>query len=56
VTPAPLHAGIAGDLFLIVVRRQIWTINEVVRVSGPFDEFIRRESRATPRGVLGGAH
>jgi NHL repeat len=49
VTPETRRAGIAGDLFLIVVRRQIWSINEVVRVSGPFDEFIRRESQATPR-------
>jgi hypothetical protein len=44
VTPETRRAGIAGDLFLIVVRRQAWTINEVIRVSGPFDDFVRRES------------
>jgi hypothetical protein len=44
VTPETRRAGIAGDLFLIVVRRQMWTINEVVRVSGPFEEHVRRES------------
>jgi sugar lactone lactonase YvrE len=44
VTPETRRAGIAGNLFLIVVRRQIWTINEVIRITGPFDDFVRREA------------
>jgi hypothetical protein len=48
VTPETRRAGIAGDLFLVVVRRQMWTINEVVRVSGPFDEHVRREAGTLP--------
>ncbi len=48
ITPETRRAGIAGDLFLIAVQRQVWMINEVIRVSGPFDEFLRRERRATP--------
>lgn len=44
VTPETRRAGIAGDLFLIVVSRQRWTLNEVVRVSGPFDEFVRQQA------------
>lgn len=31
-TPETRRAGIAGDLFVIVVRRQIWPVNEVLRI------------------------
>jgi sugar lactone lactonase YvrE len=49
VTPETRRAGIAGDLFLIVVSRSMWLLNEVIRVSGPFDEWVRQEaSRPTP--------
>jgi DNA-binding beta-propeller fold protein YncE len=49
VTPETRKAGIAGDLFLVLVSRSMWLINEVIRVSGPFDEWVRQESsRATP--------
>jgi sugar lactone lactonase YvrE len=49
VTPETRRAGIAGDLFLILVSRSMWLLNEVVRVSGPFDDWIRQEaSRSTP--------
>src|SRR5262249_25640546 len=43
VTPETRRAGIAGDLFVIVIPRQVWAINEVIRISGPFDEFVRRQ-------------
>jgi hypothetical protein len=46
VTPATRRAGFAGDLFVVVIRRGTWPVNEVVRVSGPFDDLIRR--RAEP--------
>jgi sugar lactone lactonase YvrE len=44
VTPETRRAGIAGDLFLVVVSRSMWMINEVVRISGPFDEWARLEA------------
>ena len=40
-TEAARRAGIAGDLFVIVIRRGTFTLNEIVRVSGPFDTFVR---------------
>ena len=49
VTPETRRAGIAGDLLLVLVSRSMWLFNEVVRVSGPFDEWVRREaSRPAP--------
>jgi sugar lactone lactonase YvrE len=49
VTPETRKAGIAGDLFIVLVSRSMWLINEVVRVSGPFDEWVRQEtSRPAP--------
>jgi sugar lactone lactonase YvrE len=49
VTPETRRAGIAGSLFVVVVSRSLWLINEVVRVSGPFDEWVRQEtSRPAP--------
>jgi hypothetical protein len=41
VTEATRRAGIAGHLFVVVTRRGAWSLNEVVRVSGPFDELVR---------------
>jgi hypothetical protein len=38
VTPATQRAGIAGDLFVITIRRGAWPLNEVVRISGPFEK------------------
>src|SRR5262249_48946899 len=35
VTPETRQAGIAGDLFVVAVARQVWSINEIIRVSGP---------------------
>lgn len=42
VTPETRRAGIAGDMVVVVVRRSAWPLNEVVRISGPFDERLRR--------------
>ncbi len=44
VTPETRRAGIAGDLFVIAIPRQVWAINEVIRISGPFDEFVRQQA------------
>jgi hypothetical protein len=41
VTEATRRAGIAGDLFVVLIRRGTWSLNDVVRVSGPFDELVR---------------
>jgi hypothetical protein len=42
VTPATRRAGLAGDLLVILSRRRAWMLNEVWRVSGPFEEFVRQ--------------
>ena len=39
VTPETRRAGIAGDLFVVALRRGVFRLNEVIRVSGPFDEL-----------------
>jgi NHL repeat len=41
-TPLTRRAGLAGDLFAVIIRRGTWPVNEVVRISGPFDELRRR--------------
>lgn len=43
-TPATRAAGIAGDLFIITIQRGAWPVNEVVRISGPFDELVRQRA------------
>jgi hypothetical protein len=40
-TPATRKAGFAGDLFVVVISRGAWPVNEVVRISGGFDDFAR---------------
>jgi hypothetical protein len=47
-TAATRRAGVAGDLFLVLIRRGAWPVNDVIRISGPFDELIRRRQVATP--------
>jgi len=39
VTPETRRAGIAGDLFVVAIRRGVSRLNEVVRITGPFDEL-----------------
>ncbi len=41
VTEATRRAGIAGDLFIVLIRRGTWSLNDIVRISGPFDEMVR---------------
>jgi hypothetical protein len=48
VTPETVRAGIAGSLFLVAIRRGAWPVNEVVRISGPFEQFLK-QSPAPPR-------
>ena len=44
VTPETRRAGIAGDLFVIALRRGVFRLNEVIRVSGPFDDLPKSSS------------
>lgn len=39
VTPETRRAGVAGDLFVVTIKAGAWPVNEVVRISGPFDDF-----------------
>jgi hypothetical protein len=48
VTPETRRLGIAGHLFVIVVSQRVWAVNEVVRVWGPFDEFVRQHLKGGP--------
>jgi len=41
VTGETRRAGIAGDLFVVTITRGAWPVNEVLRISGPFDGFVR---------------
>lgn len=40
VTPETRRAGLAGDLFVVVIRRGVFQTNEVLRISGPFDAYV----------------
>ena len=42
VTPETQRAGIAGDLFVVTVRRGVFRLNEVIRITGPFDDLTVR--------------
>ncbi len=44
-TPDTERAGIAGDLFVVTIPRGIFSVNDVVRLHGPFAEFIRERPR-----------
>ena len=45
MTPATRAAGFAGSLFVVVIRRSAWPVNEVIRISGPFADHIRAGGR-----------
>lgn len=40
------RAGLAGDLFLVVINRGAWPVNEVLRLSGPFEAWLRERASA----------
>jgi hypothetical protein len=48
VTPETERAGIAGSLFLILISRGAWPVNEIVKITGPFERYVR-ERAVTPR-------
>jgi sugar lactone lactonase YvrE len=41
VTPETRRARIAGDLFLVIINRSAWPVNEVLRLAGPLDDLLR---------------
>jgi NHL repeat len=43
-TPETRRAGIAGDLFVATINLGSWPVNEVIRISGPFDELVRQRA------------
>ena len=47
VTEETRRAGIAGDLFVVTSPRMNFAVSEVIRISGPFDDFVRREGGAS---------
>jgi len=48
VSEATRRAGIAGDLFLVVIRRGTWSLNEIIRISGPFDRSTEGAKSGSP--------
>jgi DNA-binding beta-propeller fold protein YncE len=48
VTPDTERAGIAGQLFVVAIRNAAWPVNEVLRVSGPVDDFVRERGPRAP--------
>lgn len=48
ITPETERAGIAGSLFVIAISRGAWPVNEVLKISGPFERYLRES--APPAG------
>jgi hypothetical protein len=46
VTPETRRAGVAGDLFVARIGRGAWPVNEIVRISGPFEQLLRERDAA----------
>ncbi len=45
ITPATRRAGIAGDLFVVTINRGGWQVNEILRISGPFEDLVHGRKR-----------
>jgi hypothetical protein len=41
VTPETERAGIAGSLFVVTINRGAWPVNEILKISGPFERVLR---------------
>jgi sugar lactone lactonase YvrE len=44
VTPQTERAGIAGSLFVVGISRGAWPVNEILRISGPFERYLREQA------------
>lgn len=49
VTEETRKAGIAGDLFVVTSPAGNFAVSEVLRISGPFEEFVRRANQRESR-------
>lgn len=47
-TPETRRAGIAGDLFVVTITAGAWRVNDILRISGPFAEFLREHGSPSP--------
>jgi hypothetical protein len=47
VTPQTERAGVAGSLFVVAIGRGAWPINEVWKITGPFERFLREAPAVT---------
>jgi hypothetical protein len=47
-TPETRRAGIAGNLFVATINLGAWPVNEIVRISGAFDDLIRQRAASSP--------
>jgi hypothetical protein len=45
ITPGTSKAGVAGDLFVVATKRGTWQVNEIIRISGPFDKLVSEHPR-----------
>jgi hypothetical protein len=43
-TPQTERAGIAGSLFLVAISRGAWPVNEIIKITGPFERYLREQS------------
>ena len=44
VTPQTERAGIAGSLFVVGISRGAWPVNEILKISGPFERYLREQA------------
>src|SRR5262249_299850 len=42
ITPHTNPTALPRALFVIMIRAGAWPVNEIVRISGPFEEFVRQ--------------
>jgi DNA-binding beta-propeller fold protein YncE len=47
VTPETERAGIAGSLFVVAIGKGAWPVNEVLKISGPFERYLREATPAS---------
>lgn len=45
VSGGTTKARVAGDLFVVAIKRGAWQVNEIIRISGPFDDLVRERTR-----------
>jgi hypothetical protein len=46
-TPETERAGIAGSLFVVAISKGAWPVNEILKITGPFERFLQEAAPAT---------